>query len=299
MKHFTHNSARIVATVAVVLALTTQAFALEVPVSQTEQMVNGQQMLIKVFETTPETDPQTLIEENIQQNGYVYTMTSIVKDTITKEDDKEITQIETITIDSSDEDDARVEALKSLPPFIEYDTDGYTGKLYPLVNTLELSETGRTSHSGSNKITRTYTYEYNDDSLIPASVTEGGKTYNKASVTWSEGSYMENSTIPENYVATVTYTRPYSYTTINGFTASMTYSGTVEIEYDDIIQYTLTYYGTPVEEYEKQQKEKELNDGNTVSDMPEATPFIIGGGVLAAAAVAGGVIYNVTKKRRA
>lgn len=274
------------------LMLTAQAYALEVPVSQTEQMVDGRQTLVKVFEVSPDTDPETLIETDLCQNGYVYTMTSIVKDTVKDESSRNVTQEQVIDIAQSDEDDARIEALKTMPAFIEYEEDGYAGKLYPIVSTLELTETGRTGHSGSTKITRTYTYDYNDDSLIPEAVTDSGKSYSKASVTWSEGAYMADSAIPENYVATVTYTRPYSYTTIDGFTASMTYSGTVDKVDDQLIRYTLTYYGTPEAEFKKAQA-IENGEGTGVS-----TAAVVGGvGGAAALAAAGAGVYLYNKKK--
>jgi len=291
MRGATKIPARGAAALIAALMLMTQTYALEVPVSQTEQMINGQQTMVKVFEVSPETDPEALIETDLRQNGYVYTMTSIVKDVIKDESSRDITQTQVIGIANSDEDDARIEALKSMPAFIEYDKDGCAGKLYPIVNTLELTETGRTSHSGSSKITRTYTYEYNDDSLIPETVTENGKGYVKSSVSWTEGAYMSDGAIPENYVATVTYARPYSYTTIDGFTASMTYSGTVSKVDNELIRYTLTYYGTPESEFKKAQA---IENGGT------NTAALIGGvgGIAAVAAAGAGIyIYNNKKKK--
>lgn len=247
MRKAAAKTARLAAVLALTLMMSTQVFALEVPVSQTEQMVNGQQTLVKVFEVSPETDPETLIEQGLEQNGYSYSMTSIVKDVVNEEDDKEITQEQTLTINTSKEDTARVEALKSMPAFIEYNEDGYTGKLYPLVNTLELEETGRTSHSGSNKVTKTYTTAYNDDNEIPASITVSGSTYTRSSISWADGEYLDDSTIPANYIATVTFSKPYSYTTVDGYSAKMTYTGTVQKEINDIVRYTVTYLGTPLE----------------------------------------------------
>ena len=247
MRKTATKSARLLMAASMTLLLTTQVSAMEVPVSQTEQMVNGQQTLVKVFEVSTSTDPQTLVEQDLVQNGYSYAMTSIVKDVESKEVEKEITQEETVTISTSKEDDARVEALKSMPPFIEYDKDDFTGKLYPLVNTLELTETGRSSHSGSNKVTKTFTVDYNDESLIPGTISEDGKTYSRSSITWADGQYMEDSVIPENYIATATYSKPYSYTTVDGYEAKMTYTGEVKKVSDETASYTLTYIGTPLE----------------------------------------------------
>lgn len=244
-KHITRGFSRIMGVMLIALMLASQAFAMEVPISQTEEMVNGRQTLVKVFEVPADTNPETLIETDLSQNGYDYEMSSIVKDVVTKSDKKNISQEQSVVCNTSKEDDARIEALKSLPAFIDYNEDGYTGKLYPLVNTLELEETGRTPHSGTNTITKSYTVDYNDESLVPSTVTSGGKTYTKSRVTFSDGSYSADGTIPDNYVATVTYSKGYSYTTVDGYKATMLYSGDVEYEADDTIQYTITYYGTP------------------------------------------------------
>lgn len=225
-----------------VMVLSAQAYALEVPVSQTEAMIDGKQTLIKVFEVPADTDPQSLVEYGLSQNGYTYAMTSIVKDTMMVSATKEMTQEETITINVSDEDAARLEALMSMPAFIDYNKDGYVGKLYPVISSLKSEETGRTSHSGYKTTTKTYTFDYNDDSLVPSS-SDGGSL---SSVTWSEGDFMDGSSIPENYVATANYKKYYSYSTVDGYAFTLTYSGEVEYEHEDKIRYTITYTGTKI-----------------------------------------------------
>lgn len=64
--------ARVLMALSLMFLMSAQAFALEVPVSQTEQMVNGQQTLVKVFEVAPTVDPETLVEKDLMQNGYSY-----------------------------------------------------------------------------------------------------------------------------------------------------------------------------------------------------------------------------------
>jgi len=221
-----------------------QVFALEIPISQTEQMIDGRQTLTKVFEVSAETDPETLIERNLAQNGYCYTMTSIVKDAVSVEDKKEITKEESVTVNVSNEDNARLEAIKSMPAFIEYNEDGYVGKLYPVISSLTGEELGRTRHSGSKVMKKSYTYEQNDDSLVPAS----SNGYSLSSITWSDGNYSDSSTIPDNYVATATYSKPYSYSTVDGWVFKMSYVGDVVYEHEDVVRYTLTYTGSEIKQ---------------------------------------------------
>ena len=224
-----------------------QAFALsEVPVSQTNQNVDGKQLLTKVFEVDPSVDPESLKEDGIEIDGYRYSLTSFTKDIIQKEDSIDVSQEQTVALKSTKEMDAYIEALKLLPATVEYDQDGYAGKLNLMTNTIEISETGRSSHSGTQKVTRTFTCDYNDESLVPSTVTVSGSTYKRSSITWADGRYGEDGTIPENYVATAVYTKGYSYTTVDGYQATATYSGEVEAVNDEMVRYTLQYTGEPI-----------------------------------------------------
>ena len=224
--------------------LMTEAYALEIPVSQVEQMIDGRQTITQVFEVSPDVAPESLIQEEIIQHGYRFTMTSITKEAVLVEDEKEITQEQSVVVNVSDADKARLEALLSMPAFIEYDEEGYVGKLYPVVSSLSGRETGRTSHSGYNTVTKSYTFDYNDDSLVPTS--NGG--YALSNISWSEGEYMDDSGIPENYVATATYRNGYSYSTVDGWEYTMSYVGDVTFKREDTIRYTLVYTGEVIEE---------------------------------------------------
>lgn len=219
---------------------------MEVPVSQTEQMIDGKQTLTKVFEVTPSVDPETLKEDGLELNGYSYALTSFTKEVFTKEDSEDVSETQTIVLKTTKEDDAYIEALKTLPQTIDYEKDGYSGKLNIVVSSIEITETGRSNHTGTSKVTKTYTLDYNDDTLVPSTVTEKGNTYKRAKISWAEGSFSEGSTIPDNYVATVTYTRGYSYSTVDGYQATATYSGEVFLEEDEMIRYTAQYIGSPV-----------------------------------------------------
>ena len=226
----------------VVMLLFTQvaAYALEVPVSQTEHEIDGKQTLVKVYEVSPSVDPNSLIEEDFEQNGFIYHMTSIVKDSIMVEDEVEVTQEYEVTVSISDGDKAKAKAFDSMPPYIEYDQDGYKGKLYPVPNSMEGTMTGQTPHSERKTITKTYSFDYNDDSLVPTSA-DG---YSLSSISWADGAYLDDSSIPSSYTATATYSKTSRYTTVDGWSFVMSYTGNVEYASEDTIRYTLTYIGT-------------------------------------------------------
>lgn len=220
----------------------TSAFAMEIPIEQSEHVIDGRHVIEKVYEVEPTVDPNTLIESDFEQTGYIYKMTSIVKDIKTVKDEKEMSQDYEVTINNSNENNARTEAIKGMPPYIQYDQDGYKGKLYPVLSSLTCEESGRSTYSGYNTTTKTYTYDYNDDELVPKSA-DG---YSLSGVTWSDGAYGADSSVPGQYKATATYRKPYSYSTVDGYNFKITYTGDVEYESEDLIQYTITYTGEEI-----------------------------------------------------
>lgn len=108
---------RVISCVLLMLVLTSNAFALEVPTDTVVQNLNGSQQAIKTFTVSPEQDPAALIEEPFELEGYLYTFADIVK----SENPVEETQIHTevITVETTKDDLALI--LEQLKPTIEYD----------------------------------------------------------------------------------------------------------------------------------------------------------------------------------
>lgn len=265
----------------IVSLLLTQAaaYSLEVPVTQSEHEIDGKQTLVKVYEVAPSVDPNSLIEADFEQNGFIYHMTSIVKDAIMVEDEVEVTQEYEVTVSVSNEDQAKAKAFDNMPPYIEYDQDGYKGKLYPVPNSLEGKMTGQTPHSERKTITKSYSFDYNDDSLVPK--TSG--SYSLSSISWSDGTYMDDTSIPSSYTATAVYSKTSSYTTIDGWSFTMSYTGNVEYAAEDTIRYTLTYIGSIPEPepepepeptfWEKVFGKTSKNDSSTPDETNEAEDY--------------------------
>lgn len=107
------------------LTLTTSAAALEVPTDTVVQNLNGSQQLIKTYVLSPDTDPQKLIEDPFEQEGYLYTFAEIVKEENRLSDT--LYHKETVTVETGSNDLSRI--LEQLEPSVEYDEEGYKGTL--------------------------------------------------------------------------------------------------------------------------------------------------------------------------
>ena len=107
------------------LALSVNALALEVPTNTVVQNLNGSQQLIKIFVLSPDKDPQELIEEPFEQEGYLYTFADIVKE------DNHVADAayhrETVTVETDTNDLSKI--LEKLEPSIDYDDGTYKGTL--------------------------------------------------------------------------------------------------------------------------------------------------------------------------
>lgn len=60
-------------------ACSISAFAMEVPTNTTIQDLNGVRQYIKIYTVAPDTDPQSLIDDVFEYDGYTYTYSKATK----------------------------------------------------------------------------------------------------------------------------------------------------------------------------------------------------------------------------
>lgn len=116
---------RVISCVLLMLVLTSNAFALEVPTDTVVQNLNGSQQAIKTFTVSPEQDPAALIEEPFELEGYLYTFADIVKSENPVEEKRIHTEV--ITVETTKDDLALI--LEQLKPTIEYDDGRFQGSV--------------------------------------------------------------------------------------------------------------------------------------------------------------------------
>lgn len=232
-------------TTAVAAEASTQGIA-AVPDSQIAQEINGKQILTRVFRVKESVDPQSLVVEELTVDGFDYTFASITQDVETTTDEKTVQ----VKVDKVSDSENLVDSIKLFDAELLYDEDGYTGSLHIDPKSIITLVTATEQKGGTVKrnATKTYTLDSNDPSLIPQTITEGGRTMQLSDLKWEEGEYLPDSSIPTYYTATATYS--YSQTSYRDvpteYTTTATYVGNVSKAGESIYTYTLTYTGTPV-----------------------------------------------------
>ncbi len=260
------------------LALSVNALALEVPTSTVVQNLNGSQQLIKTFVLAPDKDPQELIEEPFEQEGYLYTFADIVKE------DNHVSDAayhrETVTVETGTNDLSKI--LEQLEPSIDY-ADG-TSK-----GTLALDHTSiRTEASGYETRTSTVTatktigpVDRNDMSYVPATTVKNGVTLNLSGVDWqvTGTDLVGDDLAPASYQAVATYSGKSSYKAATGYVTTADYVGEISRNGVESITYQVMYLGTEGGKIEA----AVTRIGNNI--LPSYIPHVIGGLALAAALI--------------
>ena len=273
------------------LAMSVNAFALEVPTDTVVQNLNGSQQAIKTYTIPPDQDPATLIEEPFELEGFLYTFANIVKTENPVEETKVHTEI--ITIETAKKDLSVV--LENLEPTIEYDDGVFKGRLALDHTSIVTEAAGYTTKSYTVTETKTIgQLDRNDMSYVPATTVKDGRTLTLANVEWqgTGTNLVGEALMPSSYQAIAAYSAKASYNAATGYITTAEYVGDVTHEGIESITYVLTYLGEEIV------PEPIEADGTTDmissfgSFFTENWPFLLAGGGLIAAAVCGGLLIH-------
>ena len=270
---------RVISCVLLMLVLTSNALALEVPTDSVVQNLNGSQQAIKTFTVSPEQDPAALIEEPFELEGYLYTFADIVK----SENPVEETQIHTevITVETTKDDLALI--LEQLKPTIEYDDGRFQGTLALDHTSLNTVAAGYATKNYTVTETKTIgQLDRNDMSYVPATTIKNGRTLSLANVEWqvTGTDLVGEALMPSQYQAVATYSAKASYQAATGYVTTAEYVGDVTHEGVESVTYVLTYIGTEA-------NHKGAAAAQVGAFFADHFPWILGGIVLICAAVGG------------
>lgn len=274
----------------VVLALSIQAAALEVPTDTVEQTLNGNQEIVKVYTVSPDTDPQTLIEESFDLKSHHYIFANIVKEDNYVEDT--IQHTETVSVETEKKDLSKI--LEQLSPTLEYDDGVYHGVLTLDHTTIKTEEAGYAS--GSRRVTEAKTIgplDRNDMSSIPSTTVKDGKVLTLFNVEWQiiGTDLMGDALVPSSYQAVATYAADQAYSYVTGYISTAEYSGDITRNEVESITYRVTYLGTPISD-----KASADDSCGIVKALGDHWPYIAGGIALLAVA---GIAAVLLRKRAA
>ena len=192
---------------------------------------NGVIRLEKVYYLSTRDDPAAIPIGDFDREGRHYTLLDVLKNDLSETDAKDY--IEVVTLESSTKDMAEI--IQTLEPEREITTeDGYTGILKPDYTKITVEAAGYKNNSWTVSATRTYpNLSDADASLLPKTITDGGRTLTLADVDWQEAG--------DFYNATASYTGTASGRSVTGYTVTVEYSGEVTKTSRDTVIYTAVF----------------------------------------------------------
>lgn len=227
------------------MALMTNVCALEVPTSTIVQNLNGSQQLIKTYTLPPGADPQQLIEEPFEQEGYLYTFADIVKEENQVSDRRYHT--ETVTLETDTKDLGKI--LEQLATTLDYDDGVYSGVLTLDHTAIRTEAAGYTSQARTVTATKTIgPLDRNDMSYVPTTTVKDGVTLNLSNVDWQViGTDLVGDTLsPSSYQAVATYSGQSYSSVATGYVTYADYTGEITRSDVESVTYKVTYLGTEV-----------------------------------------------------
>lgn len=246
------------------------------------QNLNGQQQAIMVYTLLPDQQPEDLIEQDFEYDGYLYAYSGMTKQEQTFNEEKLHT--ETITVNTGSKD--LKDILAELKPTIEFDDGTSQGILALDHETIKTEAAGYKTSSYTVTATKNFTgLASNDSSLIDPTAVKNGRTLSLSNITWSVEStaLVGDALVPATYSAVATYSGTASSTVATGYITTAEYTGKVTASGISSIKYTVTYIGTPVL----------VEEPDTEISAPMAF-----GGLIVIAVLCGGVLFLILRFRK-
>ena len=221
---------------AVLLLLSTTAFAAEYPSQVSYSMNNGIFEVRKTYELPVDQEPSMQAKQSFEQDGYSFTLTDLLRQELPEQQSKEYT--ETVTVSSESKELTAILPLLADTKAVTTE-DGFTGTLKLDTGSITVEPAGYKNNSWTVSATRTYpNLSSMDLEYIPKTTTENGRTLNFSTVDWQTDNTenVDDDAIGDRFSAIVTYTG----------TASAQYSGEVEKVSLNKVQYVAVFHGTPL-----------------------------------------------------
>ena len=236
------------------------------PTEVVETETGGGRRLEKVYLLTAADNPANIPTNDFEREGYRYTLLDVTRQDYTESETREHT--ETVTLDSGTKDMDKI--MPQLAATREVTTeDGFTGILTLDTASIAVEAAGYGSSSRTVTATRTYpNLSDADSSLIPKTITDGGRTLTLADVQWLEAGEFYNATASYTGTATSKYA--------TGYVITAEYAGEVVKTISGEMIYTAVFSGTPINA--PVQTEPGAEDNSTETQPPElAEPSSSGG----------------------
>ena len=180
---------------AVLLLLSTTAFAAEYPSQVSYSMNNGIFEVRKTYELPVDQEPSMQAKQSFEQDGYSFTLTDLLRQELPEQQSKEYT--ETVTVSSESKELTAILPLLADTKAVTTE-DGFTGTLKLDTGSITVEPAGYKNNSWTVSATRTYpNLSSMDLEYIPKTTTEDGFTgtlkLDTGSITVEPAGYKNNS----------------------------------------------------------------------------------------------------------
>ncbi len=201
------------------------------PAEVRESEENGVHRIEKVYYLTRRDDPTAIPAGDFDREGRTYTLPDVLKNDQSETDSKE--HIEVVTVESST--DNMSEIIQQLEPALEVTTeDGFSGVLAPDYPDVKVEAAGYKTSSRTVTASRSYpNLSDADASLIPKTISDGGRTLTLADVQWQEAGGYYNASATYSGTATGKYA--------TGYHVTVEYKGEVTRTRSDSVIYTAVF----------------------------------------------------------
>lgn len=207
------------------------------PVLKDVRMVSedGQQRIIKTWEASPDYDPEQLVEQEFQKNGYTYKKNYLLMVSENSQKQSKLAS-ETVTVSHEQKNGA----VARLAPLLDYEQEGYKGQLKLDIASIYTEAASKQNYTYAVTDTREYTgLERNDTYSIPKTADKNGTTLQLADVDWTD---MGDG----GYRALASYRGSATGVNVSGYVSTAIYLGEVQKSTLDSVTYAVVYEGTPI-----------------------------------------------------
>ncbi len=216
------------------------------PVSVTETHDNGRREIVKAYELGAGEKPGDISRESFTREGWLYELTDIIRKETATADAR--AHNETVTLNTDSKDTEAI--MKLLAPTLDYQSeDGYVGVLELDISTVKVETAGIKNESFTANAVREYPHlSTNDSSLVPKTITDGGREYTLANVEWKtqNSSTVDYDQIPDSYTAVAKYTRTGYKEVVTGYVTTAIYRGNISKILSGKTVYTAYFIGVPI-----------------------------------------------------
>jgi hypothetical protein len=216
------------------------------PVSVSETHENGRREIVKAYELGTGEKPEDISRESFTREGWLYELTDIIKKETATADARE--HEETLTLNTDSKDTEAI--MKLLAPTLDYQSeDGYVGVLELDISTVKVETAGIKNESFTASAVREYPHlSTNDSSLVPKTITDGGREYTLANIDWrtQNSSTVDYDQLPDSYTAVAKYTRTGYKEVVTGYVTTAIYRGNISKILSGKTVYTAYFIGVPI-----------------------------------------------------